>query len=424
MPDSRPSPVWHPFTQHKLAAAAIPIARAQGASLYTAEGRVILDAISSWWVNTHGHGHPHIAAAIKRQTDKLEQVIFAGFTHEPAEALTRKLLAVAPQGLAFAFFSDSGSTAVEVAIKMAVGCWHNRGHPRHRVIAMEHAYHGDLFGAMALGHRGVFNAAYEPMLFDVARIPFPEKGAEPRTLEALDVLLASDPNAFAALIVEPLVLGAGGMKMYPAQTLSDIAELCRKHGVFLIADEVMTGFGRTGTLFACEQANVAPDLMCLSKGLTGGFLPMGLTLATQEIYDAFYLPDRARMFFHSSSYSGNAIACAAALANLEVWEREPVADRIAEISAHHARQLERFRKNPHIREVRHTGTIAALELQAADAGYLATLGPKLNEFYLSRNVLLRTLGNVVYILPPYCLAGNKLDKVYDVIEESLTVAGH
>ena len=423
MPDRPSSPVWHPFTQHKLAAAAVTIARAQGANLYTPEGRVILDAISSWWVNTHGHGHPHIAAGIKRQAEKLEQVIFAGFTHEPAETLTRKLLAVAPQGLAYAFFSDSGSTAVEVAIKMAVGCWHNRGAPRHRIIAMEHAYHGDLFGAMAVGHRGVFNAAYEPMLFDVARIPFPEKGAEQATIDALNTLLASDPNAFAAMIVEPLVLGAGGMKMYRPELLADMAAICRAHGVFLIADEVMTGFGRTGTLFACEQAGVAPDLMCLSKGLTGGFLPMGLTLATEEIYDSFYSTDRAKTFFHSSSYSGNAIACAAALANLEVWEREPIADRIAEISAHHARRLERLDGHPQIRETRQTGTIAAVELHVADAGYLAALGPELNAFYLERNVLLRPLGNVVYVMPPYCISGNKLDGVYDVIEESLALVG-
>jgi adenosylmethionine-8-amino-7-oxononanoate aminotransferase len=420
---SNPSPVWHPFTQHKLAAAAIPIARAQGANLFTAEGRAILDAISSWWVNTHGHAHPHIAGAIKRQAEKLEQVIFAGFTHEPAEALTRKLLAIAPKGLAYAFFSDSGSTAVEVAIKMAVGCWHNRGTPRHRIVAMEHAYHGDMFGAMAVGHRGVFNAAYEPMLFDVARIPFPQKDAEQVTLDALNAALDSAPGEFAAMIVEPLVLGAGGMKMYRPQTLAEIAAICRKHGVFLVADEVMTGFGRTGTMFACEQAGVAPDLMCLSKGLTGGFLPMGLTLASAEIYDSFYSPDRAKTFFHSSSYSGNAIACAAALANLEVWEREPVADRIAEISAHHARWLDRLRGGKQIREVRQTGTIAAIELAVPDAGYLAALGPKLNEFYLSHNVLLRTLGNVVYVMPPYCMAGNKLDRIYDVIEESLTLAG-
>jgi len=423
MPDRPPSPVWHPFTQHKLAAAAIPIARAQGASLYTAEGRAILDAISSWWVNTHGHAHPHIAGAIKRQAEKLEQVIFAGFTHEPAEALTRKLLAVAPKSLAYAFFSDSGSTAVEVAIKMAVGCWYNRGSPRHRVIAMEHAYHGDLFGAMAVGHRGVFNTAYEPMLFDVARIPFPQKGAEQTTLDALNTLLDSDPDRFAAMIVEPLVLGAGGMKMYRPELLAEIARLCKKHGAFLIADEVMTGFGRTGTMFACEQADVAPDLMCLSKGLTGGFLPMGLTLASGEIYDAFYSPERAKTFFHSSSYSGNAIACAAALANLEVWEREPVADRISEISAHHARRLDRLRGAKQIAGVRQTGTIAAIELRADDAGYLAALGPKLNEFYLSYDVLLRPLGNVVYVMPPYCIAGNKLDRIYDVIEESLALAG-
>ena len=289
-----------------------------------ADGRTILDAISSWWVNTHGHGHPHIIQAIQNQAAKLEQVIFAGFTHEPAETLARKLLAAAPDGLDHVFFSDSGSTAVEVAIKMAVGYWHNRGKPRHRIIAMEHAYHGDMFGAMAVGHRGVFNAAYDPMLFDVAYVPFPARGSEHRTVEALQALLRADSNAFAAMIVEPLVLGAGGMKMYRPELLAEIAACCRQHGILLIADEVMTGFGRTGTMFACEQAGIAPDLMCLSKGLTGGFLPMGVTLATGEIFDSFYSTERAKTFFHSSSYTGNAIACAAAVANLEIWEREPV----------------------------------------------------------------------------------------------------
>jgi len=209
-----PSPVWHPFTQHALAGPAIPIARAEGAYLHTPDGRSILDAISSWWVSTHGHGHPHIAKAIEQQAAKLEQVIFAGFTHEPAELLAKKLLAIAPKGLAYAFYSDSGSTAVEVAIKMAVGCWHNRGSPRHRIIAMEHAYHGDMFGAMAVGHRGVFNAPYDPMLFDVAYLPFPARGSEDRTLDALQRLLQTGADSFAAVIVEPLVLGAGGMKMY------------------------------------------------------------------------------------------------------------------------------------------------------------------------------------------------------------------
>jgi len=413
------SPLWHPFTQHAIAGEAIPVAHAEGAYLHTTDGRTILDAISSWWVNTHGHGHPRIVEAIKIQAAKLEQVIFAGFTHEPAETLAKKLLAVAPEGLAHAFFSDSGSTSVEVAIKMAVGCWYNRGHKRHRIIAMEHAYHGDMFGAMSVGHRGVFNAPYDPMLFEVSYVPFPERGKEHRTIEALENLLRNHPDAFAALILEPLVLGAGGMKMYGADVLAALADCCRRYGTFLIADEVMTGFGRTGTLFACEQASIAPDLMCLSKGLTGGFLPMGVTLATAEIYDAFYSSDRSKTFFHSSSFTGNAIACAAAVANLEIWESEPVQARIETTAQHHRARLPEFSNRPEISDVRQTGTIAAVELRVPDAGYLASLGPKLNAFYLDHNVLLRSLGNVVYVLPPYCVRGDELDRVYGLIDESL-----
>jgi adenosylmethionine-8-amino-7-oxononanoate aminotransferase len=416
---SEPSPVWHPFTQAALAPPAIHVARAEGAYLHSRGGRKILDAISSWWVNIHGHGHPHIAKAIADEAAKLDQVIFAGFTHEAAEILARKLVAIAPPGLAHVFYSDSGSTAVEVALKMAIGCWHHRGRARSRIIALEHAYHGDMFGAMSVGHRGTFNAAYEAMLFDVTYLPFPGSGHEQATLGALATLLNNDLDGFAALIVEPLVLGAGGMKMYEPGMLTQIAALCRRHGVFVIADEVMTGFGRTGTMFACEQAGVTPDLLCLSKGLTGGFLPMGATLASGEIYDAFYSTDRAKTFFHSTSYTGNAIACAAALANLEIFEREPVAARIAAIAGHHHRRLGALRGRIEVKEVRHRGTIAAVELRADDAGYFAELGPKLAAFYLERDVLLRPLGNVVYAMPPYCVAAAELDRIYDVIEESL-----
>jgi len=417
------SPIWHPFTQHGLAAPEISIARAKGTCLYTADGRAIVDAISSWWVNIHGHGQKDIAKAIAEQAAKLEQVIFAGFTHAPAELLADKLLKVAPGDPGHVFFSDSGSTAVEVAIKMAVGCWHNRGKPRHRVIALEHGYHGDMFGAMSLGQRGAFNAAYEPMLFDVATLPFPTAGPiageEQKTLDALSSLLKAEPDAFAALIVEPLVLGAGGMKMYSPSLLSQMATLCKKHDVFVIADEVMTGFGRTGTMFACEQANIAPDLLCLSKGITGGFLPMGATLATNEIYDAFYSADRAKTFFHSSSYTGNALACAAANANLKIFDREPVFERMDAIAAHHAVRLKKMEGHRLIADIRQTGTIAALELGARDGGYFSELGPKLAKFYLEKNILLRPLGNVVYVLPPYCTTTDELDRIYDVIEESL-----
>ncbi len=413
--------IWHPFTQHGLGVPEIKIARAQGAYLYSDDGRAIIDAISSWWVNLHGHGHPHIARAIAEQAAKLDQVIFAGFTHEPAERLAAKLLGIAPRGLEHIFFSDSGSTAVEVAIKMAVGVWHNRGHPRRGVIALEHAYHGDMFGAMSVGQRGLFNAAYGPMLFDVSYLPFPARSVEHHTIGTLERLLKSQPNHFAALIVEPLVLGAGGMRMYAPDVLSELAALCRRHDVFLIADEVMTGFGRTGSMFACEQAGVAPDLICLSKGLTGGFLPMGATLASRAIYDAFYSTDRAKTFFHSTSYTGNAIACAAAVASLEIWEREPVGARIAAIAKHHVQALARFRARPHVKDARACGTIATIELEVPDSGYFAELGPKLNRFYLERDVLLRALGNVVYVLPPYCTTLAELDRIYDVIDDSIAL---
>jgi adenosylmethionine-8-amino-7-oxononanoate aminotransferase len=415
------SAVWHPFTQHAVAPPEIAIERAEAAQLFTRDGRAIIDAISSWWVITHGHGHPRIALAIKAQAERLEQVIFAGFTHVPAETVAQRLLKRAPTTLKHAFFSDSGSTAVEVAIKMAVGAWHNRGKPRHRIIAMDHAYHGDMFGAMAVGHRGVFNAPYGPMLFEVCFVPIPAAGSEQQTLDALQSLLTTNRDSFAAAIFEPLVLGAGGMKMYAPPVLGEIAKLCRQHGVWLILDEVMTGFGRTGTFFACEQADVAPDLMCVSKGLTGGFLPMGVTLASEEIYDAFYSSDRSHTFFHSSSFTGNAIACAAAVANLDIWDSEPVAARIDAIARYHARALAVLAGRPEIASVRQTGTIAAIELNVPDPGYLATLGPALNAFYLERDVLLRTLGNVVYVLPPYCIKSSELDRVYGAIDESLAL---
>ncbi|HYN38577.1 MAG TPA: adenosylmethionine--8-amino-7-oxononanoate transaminase [Rhodospirillales bacterium] len=423
-PNAPASPLWHPFTQHATAGPMIEIARADGAWLYGSSGQRYLDAISSWWVITHGHGHPAIAAAIARQALTLEQVIFAGFTHPPAEVLARKLLALAPRAegsdpLAFVFLSDSGSTAVEVGLKMAVGYWHNIGRPRHRIVAFEDGYHGDTFGAMSVGGRGVFTSPYQPMLFAVDFLPFPAPGREQATLDAFAALLAAHGNEVAALIVEPLVLGAAGMLTYEPSLLAELAALARRHDVFLVADEVMTGFGRTGTTFACEQTGIVPDVMCLSKGITGGFLPMGATLATRRLYEAFWSEDRGRMFFHSSSYTGNPIACAAAVANLEVWEREPVLARIEGIAAVHARRLPAFRDHPQVRDVRGRGSIAAIELAAPKCGYLSELSPRLYGFFVSRGLLLRPIGNVVYLLPPYCISNDELDGIYDGIEDAL-----
>jgi adenosylmethionine---8-amino-7-oxononanoate aminotransferase len=415
-----PSPVWHPFTQHALQPDVLEVARAEGAWLETADGRRILDAISSWWVVTHGHRYPPIIAALKEEADRLDQVIFAGFTHAPAEQLARGLLKIAPRGLAHAFFSDSGSTSVEVALKMALGYWRNIGKPRHRILALEHGYHGDTIGAMSVGARSVFNAPYEPLLFDVARIPFPAVGRERETIEALQRACAT--GDVAALILEPLILGAGGMLVYAPEVLAEMARVCAAHGVLLIADEVMTGWGRTGTLFACEQAGVTPDILCLAKGLTGGAVPLAVTLCSAPIFEAHFSSDRTKTFFHSSSYTANPIACAAALANLEVWAREPVAERIAALAARQDERLAPFRSDRRFADVRRLGTIAALDLNVRDPGYLAEIGPKLYRLFLERGVLLRPLGNTIYIMPPYCITSDELDAVYAAIDAAGDVA--
>jgi adenosylmethionine-8-amino-7-oxononanoate aminotransferase len=409
------SPVWHPFTQHAVFPDAVLISRGEGAWLETADGRRIFDAISSWWVVTHGHRHPHIVKAIKDQADRLDQVIFAGFTHDPAEQLARRLVAITPPQLEYVFFSDSGSTSVEVALKMALGFWRHSGEKRSRILALEGAYHGDTIGGMSVGERGVFNAPYDPLLFDVERIPFPLQGREDVTFDALNA--ACSGGGIAALIAEPLVLGAGGMLIYPPSVLAEMKRICEAHGVLFIADEVMTGWGRTGTLFACEQAGVIPDIACYSKGLTGGSVPLAVTLCRSEIFDAHYSTDRTRTFFHSSSYTANPIACAAALANLEVWEKEPVMERIAQISATHAERLDGFRDNPRFTNIRQIGTIAALDIVAGDAGYMADIGPRLYRGFLDRGLLVRPLGNTVYIMPPYCSTSAELDQIYDAILE-------
>ncbi len=407
------SPVWHPFTQHAVHGEMPLIVKGEGAWLEAADGRRIFDAISSWWVVTHGHRHPKIIQAIKDQADQLDQVIFAGFTHPPAEELARRLIEITPPELAYVFFSDSGSTSVEVGLKMALGYWLHNGEPRRRILALEGAYHGDTIGGMSVGERGVFNAPYEPLLFDVSRLPFPHEGREQETLSALEK--ACREEKVAALIVEPLVLGAGGMLIYTPSVLAEMARICKSHGVLLIADEVMTGWGRTGTLFACEQAGVAPDIGCYSKGLTGGSLPLAVTLCRGDIFDAHFSQDRRKTFFHSSSYTANPIACAAALANLKVWQSEPVLARITTLAAEQAKGLDRFRDDRRFTNLRQIGTIAALDLVVKDAGYLADIGPRLYARFMARNLLVRPLGNTIYLMPPYCSTGEEIAAAYDAI---------
>ncbi|MEQ1719207.1 MAG: adenosylmethionine--8-amino-7-oxononanoate transaminase [Hyphomicrobium sp.] len=407
--------VWHPFTQHALEGAMREIVDAEGAWLIAKDGQRIFDAISSWWVVTHGHGHPKIIAAIQEQAGKLDQVIFAGFTHEPAEQVARQLLAFAPDGLSHVFFSDSGSTSVEVALKMALGFWRNRGEARTRILALEHAYHGDTIGTMSAGARGVFNAAYEPLLFDVGRIPFPAAGQQQLTLDALEAECRS--GNIAALIVEPLILGAGGMLIYDAATLAEMRRICAEHNVLFIADEVMTGFGRTGAMFACDLAGIEPDILCLAKGLTGGSLPLAATLCRTEIFEAHYSTDRAKTFFHSSSYTANPICCAAAAANLEIWRSERNSDRLVELAAAHVPFLVKLADDGGFKNIRQIGTIAALDLNVADKGYLADVALTMRKAFLKRGVLLRPLGNTIYIMPPYCTTSAELSAVYAAISE-------
>lgn len=414
------SPVWHPFTQHATAPQPLAIARADGARLYTSEDDAIIDAISSWWVVTHGHCHPKIMAAIRAATERLDQVIFAGFTHEPAERLARALIALAPPGLTRVFYSDSGSTAVEVALKMALGHFHNRGERRTRILALENAYHGDTVGTMSAGARGVFNAAYQTLLYDVARIPFPAAGREHVTFDAIDA--ACRTGDVAALIVEPLILGAGGMLIYSAAALAEMARIIRSHGGLFIADEVMTGWGRTGTLFACEQAGVSPDLMCMAKGLTGGAVPLAATLASEAIFQSHYSHDRTRTFFHSSSYTANPIACAAAVANIGIWREEPVLERIAALSEMQARRLAALGTDNRFINQRQIGTITALDIAVPDGGYFAGIGPALQRQVLAMGVLLRPLGNTVYVMPPYCITSDDLDQVYRTLVEGEAIA--
>jgi adenosylmethionine-8-amino-7-oxononanoate aminotransferase len=422
--------IWHPFTNSTLDPAPVPIERAEGVWLYTKDGGKIIDAVSSWWVNLHGHANPRIAAAIAEQARKMEHVILAGFTHEPAERLATGLRKWLAARLTHLFFSDDGSTAVEVALKIAVQHFNNQGLPQKKeIIALEHGYHGDTAGAMSVSDDSPFTDPFRSMRYAVHRVPSPYLYRKPAGMAAgeyvehcvqrLSNLLEEKSGSIACLILEPLLQAAGGMIVYPAEYLRKARELCTKYDVLLIADEVLTGFGRTGKMFACDIAGVVPDLMCLSKGITGGFLPMGVTVCTDHVEAAFLGENRMHTFYHGHSYTGNALACAAANASLQIFEDEPVFDRIGTIARINAERLERFGRYAVVGEARQIGTIGAIELKADDAGYLSAMRPKLYRFFLERGVLLRPLGNVVYVLPPYVISPDELNRVYDIIEEAL-----
>jgi adenosylmethionine---8-amino-7-oxononanoate aminotransferase len=425
-----PLRIWHPFTNSALDPAPIEIERAEGVWLYARDGRRIIDAVSSWWVNLHGHANARIAAAIAEQARKMEHVILAGFTHEPAEKLALELRKWVTPELTHLFFSDDGSTAVEVALKLAVQHFSNTGRAvKREIVALEHGYHGDTAGAMSVSDDSPFTDPFRTMRYPVHRmhsaycyrcpVGLKRESCHIECVQKLEALMAERGDHIAAVIVEPLLQAAGGMIVHPVEFLQKVRALCTKHDVLLIADEVLTGFGRTGKMFACDLAGVAPDLMCLSKGITGGFLPMGVTLCSDRVQGAFHSENRMHTFYHGHSYTGNALACAAANASLQIFDDEPVFERIASIAKIHAERLKQLRRFEVVGDTRQIGTIGAIELRTDDAGYLSAMRPKLYRFFLERGVLLRPLGNVVYVLPPYVISPDELHLVWDVIGEAV-----
>ena len=419
LPERDQAVVWHPFTQMQTAPLPIPIVRGEGSVLYDADGREYLDMISSWWVNLHGHAHPHIARRVSEQLNTLEHVIFAGFTHQPAVELAERLLSILPQNQAKVFYSDNGSTAVEVALKMAFQYWHNLGRPRQKVVALENAYHGDTFGAMAVSGRSAFTAPFTPFLFDVEYLPVPEAGQETVVLQRAAELFTDDVAAF---IAEPLVQGAGGMVMYESALLDQLVQMARRNDTLIIADEVMTGFGRTGRLFASDHLEQKPDLMCLSKGLTGGTMALGVTTCTQAIYDAFLSDDRFRTLFHGHSFTANPLACAAALASMDLLLSNETQTNIRRVAERHREFSLRLADYANATNIRQRGTLLAFDLVATgQAGYFSTIRDRAYTFLLERGVLMRPLGNVLYLMPPYCTTDAQLSYAYEQVEELLTI---
>jgi adenosylmethionine-8-amino-7-oxononanoate aminotransferase len=415
--------VWHPYTQMLTRPDPVPIVRGEGVYLYTEDGRRLLDGTSSWWVNVHGHSHPKLNAALAAQARELEHVVFANCTHPPGVELAERLVEIVPRGLTHVFYSDNGSTAVEVAMKLALQHWSNKGQDARRTfITLHHAYHGDTVGAMSASEDSVFTRPFQSMLFDVTRAHSPycyrcPVGLERATCqieclrqgpETLESLLATHAPSVAAVVVEPMLQGAGGMIVWPKEFLSGVRALCDRFDTLMIADEVFTGFGRTGRMFACEHASISPDIICLSKGITGGYMPLGATVATDAVYDAFLSQDRTRTFFHGHSFTANPLACAVAIASLNIFRDEGTLERISSLNAWLRAGFEPLRALPVVGDVRVLGGVGVVELVSDKAtksagGYLDDVGPRLTAAFLGRGLLLRPLGNVLYFMPPYVI---------------------
>lgn len=403
--------IWHPFDQAKHTSI-IPIVRGEGAYVYDEEGNRYIDGFSSWWVNLHGHANAELAQVLFDQASTLEHIAFGGFTHEKAIILAEKLLEKLPNNLAKVFFSDNGSTANEVAIKIALHYFFNLGSPKTKIIALENGYHGDTFGGMSVTGRGTFNAPFESLLFDVCFLPVPFTENRTECIEKLKNYL--ETNEVAAFIFEPLVQGAGGMTIYDQNVLDELLKLCKANNVLTIADEVMTGFGRTGTFFAIDQLTLQPDMVCLSKGITGGFMPLGVTVVTNDIFNAFYSDDKSATFLHGHSYTGNALACALAVKNMEIMERSSTWNAIEMISHMHKTFYEIIKNHPKVKEVRVKGTIMAIELRSDEqTSYFNPKGKEAYHYLLQKGIIMRPLGNVLVLLPPYCISKEDLEYIYN-----------
>ena len=412
--------LWHPYTQHKTASAPIAITKGKGALLWDENGKEYIDAIASWWVNPYGHSNTFIADAIYKQLTTLEHVLFGGFTHQPAVEVAEKLVTILPNNQQKLFFSDNGSTAVEIAIKVALQYFFNKGEKRTTIIAFENAFHGDTFAAMAASGISLFTDAFQGMFIDVVRIPVPVVGLEDVSFSALAKALKN--HDCAGFIFEPLVQGAAGMVMYEPAALDTLIQMCKTNNVLTIADEVMTGFGKTGKTFASDYLVEQPDMMCLSKALTGGTIPMAITTFTQEIFDAFYDEDINKALFHGHTFTANPTGCAAALASLELLQTPAMQANIARVNAMHLAFEKRVQSHPKVVTTRVLGVIFALEIKTESAAsYYGNLRNKLYNFFIENGVILRPVGNIVYILPPYVITDEQLEKVYQVVESALEI---
>ncbi|GAC1604427.1 MAG: adenosylmethionine--8-amino-7-oxononanoate transaminase [Chitinophagaceae bacterium] len=416
--------IWHPFTPFKHAPEPIPIVKGEGAYLIDEYGNQYIDAISSWWVNLHGHAHPYIAKKIYEQAKTLEQVIFAGFTHKPAIELAERLLPKLPGPFSKIFYSDNGSTATEVAVKMALQYWWNKEKDvslektRSKIVAFNNSYHGETFGAMSVSDRSIFTLAFHDKLFDVIFIDTPTK----ENIPGLKEMINKEAAQIAAFIYEPLVQGAGGIKMYEAALLDEILQTIKSRGIICIADEVMTGFGRTGKLFASAYCKEKPDIICLSKGLTGGTMALGATAVTQTIADAFISDDKLKTFFHGHSFTANPLACTAALASLDLLEKQSCQDNIQHIADLNATFISQLKDKHHplVKNIRQQGTIIAFEIEQGKDGYLNNIAAIITQKALQKGVYMRPLGNTVYIMPPYCITEMQMQHIYRTILEIIT----